>query len=69
MATQVAPDRIRALVLFEPVILSREAAEQARKGPINSRLADGARRRRMTFASRQEALETYRGRGAFKSLN
>jgi len=69
LATHMSPDRIRALVLFEPVILSREAAEEARKGPVNSPLADGARRRRATFASRQEALETYRGRGAFKSLN
>lgn len=68
LATHISPGRIRALVLFEPVIFSREAAEQARKGPINSPLADGARRRRTTFASRQEALETYRGRGAFKSL-
>lgn len=69
LATHMAPDRIRALVLLEPVILSRESAEQARKGPINSPLAEGARRRRTTFASRQEALETHRGRGAFKSLN
>lgn len=69
LATHMATERIRALVLFEPVILSREAADQARKGPINSPLAEGARRRRTTFASRQEALETYRGRGAFKSLN
>ncbi|MGA0604482.1 alpha/beta fold hydrolase [Phenylobacterium sp. VNQ135] len=69
LATHMASERIRALVLFEPVILSREAAELARKGPVNSPLADGARRRRATFASRQEALEAYRGRGAFKSLN
>lgn len=69
LAAYLAPSRIRALVLFEPVILSREAAEQARQGPINSPLADGARRRRAMFASRQEALETYRGRGVFKSLN
>ncbi|MFT4934342.1 MAG: pimeloyl-ACP methyl ester carboxylesterase [Pseudoalteromonas distincta] len=69
LATHMATERIRALVLFEPVILSREAADQARKGPINSPLAEGARRRRTTFASRQEALETYRGRGAFKSLS
>lgn len=60
--------RIRGLVLFEPVILSKEAAQRAREGPINSPLAEGARRRRTVFANHDEALESYRGRGAFKSL-
>jgi len=68
LAASRAPQRIRGLLLFDPVILSKEAAQKAREGPINSPLAEGARRRRTLFASRGEALAAYSGRGAFKSL-
>lgn len=66
-ASQVC-GRIRRLILFEPVILSRDAAQKAQEGPVNSPLAEAARRRRTTFPNRDDALASYRGRGAFKSL-
>ena len=53
----------RALVLFEPVILPRGVQGVPEEAP----LAQGALRRRAVFASRQEALDAYTGRGAFKT--
>lgn len=63
-----APERVRSLVLFDPVImppemLTPEAAAQMHDSP----LAQGARRRRAVFASREAAYAAYHGRGAFKT--
>jgi pimeloyl-ACP methyl ester carboxylesterase len=71
LAAARRPDRVRALALFDPVIVSRQiAADTARgAGPdfASGPLAQGARRRRSQFPSRQAAIDSYRGRGAFKT--
>lgn len=65
------PDRVRALVMLEPVILSRTAS-LAMRLPVIGRaarrypLARNALRRRSRFKSRTAAMDAYRGRGAFK---
>jgi pimeloyl-ACP methyl ester carboxylesterase len=65
------PGRVKALALFDPVIMAREtvAAILAGQGPAmgETPLAAGARRRRAVFPSREAAVENYRGRGAFKT--
>lgn len=65
------PDRVRALVMFEPVILPRPASF-AMSLPLIGRgarlhpLAKNALKRRSHFESRAAAMDAYRGRGAFK---
>lgn len=73
MAAARRPDRVRSLVLFDPVIMGRPAglfAERSwsygrrwRRAPI----AQGALRRRAVFESRERALGAYTGRGAFRT--
>jgi len=57
------PSRVKALGLFDPVILARSLGVAV--APQESGLVAGAGRRRRSFASRAEAVENYRGRGAF----
>ena len=71
MAAAERPDLVRRLVLLDPVIWARPMALMFRL-PLLDRVA-GANplirntlRRRARFASRDEALKAYRGRGAFK---
>jgi pimeloyl-ACP methyl ester carboxylesterase len=70
MAAAEFPDRVRGLVLIEPVLFSVPLWEQAlalfgtrRKNT----LAAGAQRRRERFDSRDAAFDAYRGRGIFAS--
>jgi len=65
LAAAEAPERIRRLVLLDPVILPPDAAKEAAKG--HAPLIEGARRRRTVFPSRVAALAAYRGRGAFQT--
>jgi pimeloyl-ACP methyl ester carboxylesterase len=58
-----ASPRVRALALFDPVILP----EPILGGASDSPMVQGALRRRARFASREEALAAYRGRGAFRT--
>jgi pimeloyl-ACP methyl ester carboxylesterase len=58
-----ATSRVRHLVLFDPVIIPRPMVEGAPDSPM----VLGALRRRARFASREEALAAYRGRGAFRT--
>lgn len=73
LAAAGAPGRARALVLFEPVILSRLRTLGVRLPGTKRRLlermplARGALMRRRAFADRSEALGVYRGRGAFRT--
>jgi pimeloyl-ACP methyl ester carboxylesterase len=71
LAAAERPARVKALALFDPVIMSRQMAADlasgARPEVSDNPLASGARRRRAVFASRQAALDSYRGRGAFKT--
>ena len=65
------PQAISGLVLFDPVIWSRGAhlAFQLpgfRQLPARYPLTTGALKRRRHFSDRQQALESYRGRGAFR---
>jgi len=71
LAAAERPERVSQLVLFDPVIWSQPMAFVFRL-PMLRRLTEriplvqGARRRRAVFDSREQALEAYRGRGAFK---
>ena len=65
MAAAVAPCRARRLVLFDPVILPREAVGDDR--PQHGSLVEGAMRRRAEFPSRAAAFKTYRHRAAFRT--
>lgn len=68
------PERVRGLVLVEPVLVPRFARVRMRamrmlgnKPPANSNLAELSAKRRAIFPSFEMALSSYRGRGAFKS--
>jgi pimeloyl-ACP methyl ester carboxylesterase len=63
LAAAAAPERVKALVLFDPVIFPAEGQADAAESP----LVQGALRRRATFPSKVAALEAYVGRGAFKT--
>jgi pimeloyl-ACP methyl ester carboxylesterase len=68
LTAAVAPDSVRALALFDPVVLSTSAIEARGKAPLyETHLARGALKRRRTFASRQAAFEAWRGQGAFRT--
>ena len=73
LAAGIRPSRVRAVVLFDPVImplavtisamLPWSSLKRYREAPIATRAAA----RRSVFPSVAEALSAYRGRGAFKS--
>lgn len=72
MAASRFPERVQGLMLAEPVILDRWQGLQLRLTKLLRRthrigLAAGAARRRPRFASRMEAIASYRGRGCFRS--
>ncbi|HEY7901338.1 MAG TPA: alpha/beta hydrolase [Caulobacteraceae bacterium] len=62
-ATALRPGRVRRLVLLDPVIVA------PRPGPDSSEtnLAEGARRRRAEFPSREAALAAYAERSVFST--
>ena len=67
------PDRVRGLVLIDPVIVPPRAAPRlalARVLGVSGRMIPVSRmaaKRRMEFASRREAVDNYTGRGAFRT--
>ena len=73
LAADIRPQRVKSLVLFDPVILSPWRSFQAwlpwnagrrwREIPI----AKGAAKRRPVFDSAEAAFAAYKGRGAFKT--
>ncbi len=74
LAALARPDRVRALVLFDPVVLPRVTSAILHRAPwlatrIYSRmpLTKGALRRRAVFESFGAAFRAYRGRGAFRT--
>lgn len=68
LAAAAAPHRVRALALFDPVIMSPEIVAQSRAGLMaESPLVLGARRRRAVFPSREAVITAYTGRGAFRT--
>jgi pimeloyl-ACP methyl ester carboxylesterase len=69
-----APDRVRGLVLVEPVLVPRFSRQLmrlmrlfGRQPPPGANLAEMAAKRRAIFSSFEMALAAYRGRGAFKT--
>lgn len=71
IAAVAEPKKVRALVLLDPTIMSREIsaeiAEQRRQGAtIRSELVEGALRRRRSFVSLDEAFDFFRARPLFK---
>lgn len=68
LAAAERKDAAERLVLFDPVIITPErAALLGEDGMKTSPLAQGALRRRSTFADRDAAFAGYQGRGAFKT--
>lgn len=66
------PERVRGLILIEPVFMSRKLGWMLRAGRLTRRLshnplAVGALRRRNGFESLDKVRQAYRGRGAFKT--
>ena len=71
LAAAERPERVSQLVLFDPVIWAGATAFLFRTPVLRGLteripLVRGARRRRAAFESREQALQAYRGRGAFK---
>lgn len=62
LAAAAAPDRVRALALFDPVVMTPDA-ETMHDNP----LAAGAERRRATFPSKAAVVAAYTGKGAFRT--
>lgn len=73
LAAARRPDRVRGLVLFDPVIMPRPAALYAQtpwaSGALWRRMGivQGALRRRAVFDGKAAAVKAYTGRGAFKT--
>jgi len=71
LAAAERPGAVKALALFDPVITPREMVIASRGLTVpthaDNPLAVGARRRRAIFPSRAAAIESYSGRGAFKT--
>ena len=59
MAALVEPELFKALVLFEPIIFPAPIRDSRTTSQQPSPLVEGARRRRTTFASRNEAFANY----------
>ena len=64
LAAAVAPSKVKALALFEPVIFARGLAPA---DMTDNPMADAALRRRAVYPSKRSAVEAYSGRGAFRS--
>ncbi|MEI9994841.1 MAG: alpha/beta hydrolase [Rhizomicrobium sp.] len=73
MVAAAHPERVRGLVLIEPVLMPRFARQMMQvmkllgRAPPNGDLAAMAAKRRAIFPSFEMALSAYRGRGAFKT--
>ena len=59
MAALIAPELFKALIIYEPIIFPATFRQAAKDLHVPSPLVEGARRRRTTFASREEALANY----------
>ena len=64
LAAAAEPGRVKALALFDPVVMPPGLAVDAEAMKHNP-LAVGAQKRRATFPSRAAVVEAYRDRGAF----
>ena len=67
-AAAEAPARVRALALLDPVIRSKgPGAAVSEEAMRSSPMIAGAIRRRRTFPGHAAAVDSYRGRGAFRT--
>lgn len=66
LAAAAEPQRVKALALFDPVIMPLAAQADAEM-MARSPLALGAARRRSVFPTKPAAFEAYRGRGGFRT--
>ena len=64
LAAAAEPARVKALALFDPVVMPSERQADAME---NNPLALGADRRRAVFPSKAAVVEAYTGRGAFRT--
>jgi pimeloyl-ACP methyl ester carboxylesterase len=68
LAAAQAPQRARAVVMFDPVILPQALIDRAKAGEmLHGPLVEQALRRRTVFPDRDTAYRAYHGRGAFKT--
>lgn len=67
MAAARLGERVKGLVLFEPVVPERPSSPSPDQSASITALADGALRRRADYPDKEAALSAYRGRGAFRS--
>ena len=68
LAAARAPGRVKALALFDPVIMPPEPSARSRARELpDSPLVQGALRRRSVFPSQAAVIEAYTGRGAFRT--
>lgn len=67
LAAAEAPERVRALALLDPVIRPLTPAPFSPEQVGASGMVQGALKRRRVFPSRAAAVESYRGRGAFRT--
>jgi pimeloyl-ACP methyl ester carboxylesterase len=65
LAAAHEPERVRALALFDPVVMPVEV--QGSAATEDSPLLAGALKRRATFPSKDAAFQAYLGRGGFKT--
>lgn len=64
MAADLSPERVKSLVLFDPV-LPLPVREGDPPSPSIERLIRATNRRKARFESRQAAIDNWRGKGAF----
>ncbi len=70
MVAGARPEKVAGLVLVDPVILLPSFYRAMHLTPFLARqsgMSKQARRRRAAFGSQQEIMDTYQGRGAFKT--
>lgn len=66
MATTLAPERVKALALFDPVMIRRrEGLPVGGPSGVGVGLVQAALKRRSRFESRASAIASWRNRGAF----
>jgi pimeloyl-ACP methyl ester carboxylesterase len=67
LAAASEPGRVKALALFDPVVMPSDLPANAEVPLQDNPLALGAARRRATFPSKAAVVEAYSGRGAFRT--
>lgn len=69
LAAVMAPERVLGVVMLDPPFIPFDVARAAGGVPVPNPLADQAEKRRAVFASRDEALASYAGRGVFRQFS